>query len=87
MMLIALALLSVGLVFAEEIKKLDRCEIEFKKCEYECAVKYPTNKKKQDGCRMRCSANKAYCETGEALKKAGKEIKDFLEGLLGYESE
>ena len=84
---VVLALLSAGLVFGEDIKKLDRCEIEFKKCEYECVAKYPTNKKKQDGCKMRCSANKAYCETGRALKKAGKEIKDFLEGLLGYEEE
>ncbi len=87
MRVLVLVLLIAGIGFSGEIKKLDRCELEFKKCEYDCVVKYPTNKKKQDGCKMRCSANKAYCETGRALKKAGKEIKDFLEGLLGYEGE
>ena len=87
-MRLLICLLLVGTIaHSVELKKLDKCEIEFKKCEYECAVKYPTNKKKRDGCKMRCSANRAYCKTGKALKEAGKEIKDFLEGLLGYEGD
>jgi N6-adenosine-specific RNA methylase IME4 len=69
---------------AEEVKKLSKCEIEYKKCEYECILKNPTSKNKQEGCKLRCAANKAYCETSRALKKAGKDIKDFFEGLLGY---
>jgi len=87
MSVLLVLLLAVSALGSEKIKKLDRCEIEFKKCEYECVSKYPTNKNKREGCKIRCSANRAYCETGKALKEAGKEIKDFLEGLLGYEGE
>jgi len=75
---LAVVLLISG-AYASEL--LDRCDVRFKKCIFDCVQEYPLDETKRKGCETRCRLEKAICKTRSGIEKLGESMKDFLEGF------
>lgn len=72
-------LLIVGVALGEVRK--DTCEAKHDRCVFDCTNAYPFEPTKREGCEMRCKLNLALCKSAQIINRAGKEVRDFLEGF------
>ncbi|MDQ7039008.1 MAG: hypothetical protein Q9N26_07425 [Aquificota bacterium] len=68
-----------GFSFGEEVR--GKCELRYDRCVYDCANRYPFDQNRRTGCEIRCKLNYAVCESVRVIDRAGKEIREFLEGF------
>ncbi len=77
MWVLSLLLLS----FSFGVNILDKCELDYKRCVFNCVQKFPIDKEKYKGCETRCKLDKGLCRTKEAIDSIGESVKKFLEGF------
>ena len=66
---------------AFSFKVLDRCEIDYRRCAFDCVQEFPLDKEKRKGCETRCKFDKVLCEVREGVKGTIDNLKRFLEGF------
>ena len=74
-----LILLIAGEGFSLEV--LDKCEVKYKRCAFDCVQEFPLDKEKRGGCLTRCKFDKGLCKAKEGAEKTINSIKKFLEGF------
>ena len=63
------------------LELLDRCEIEYRRCAFECLQKFLLDKERRSGCEMRCKFDKGVCDIREGVRKTIKNMEKFLKGF------
>ncbi|WP_457600721.1 hypothetical protein [Hydrogenivirga sp.] len=81
MLVVGVLMLLFSHAFGIEI--VDRCELRYKRCLFDCIQEFPLDKKKRSGCETKCKLNKGWCKAGKALEGIKEDINKFWQGFTG----
>ena len=69
------------------IELLDKCDIRYKKCTFDCVQSYPLDEKKRKACEIKCKVEKGACKAKETAGKLKDKAKELFEGLKSKSEE
>ena len=83
--MVGLFLILVITLEAFPLEVLDKCEVDHRKCLFNCTQRFPLDEEKRKGCIMRCDLEKGFCKAKKGVEGAMDRLKRFLEGFSGGE--